>query len=195
LVDGEAITGVWPMSGIVDRYRRFIVDGAPVVTGFVAIADAWACTNPSAGRGLTVGFIHALLLRNILREVHDNPSALVQEFHARTEAEITPWYRAQIAFDRARFADMEALREGRQPQPPRDELASSIRSLLSALAADPDLFRAALEYLGTITPVQEILERPDVVERLQKASEALKHGPPPPPIPGPSRAELLDILQ
>ena len=55
-LDGEPITDILPMSGVVDRYRRFAGGDAAVVTGFVAVADAWACTNPSAGRGLTVGF-------------------------------------------------------------------------------------------------------------------------------------------
>ena len=50
-LDGHVITPVLPMSGNVDRYRRFLVDDKPVVTGLVAVADAWACTNPSAGRG------------------------------------------------------------------------------------------------------------------------------------------------
>jgi hypothetical protein len=48
-LDGRPITAVLAMSGIVGRYRRFVVDGSSVATGFVAVADAWACTNPSAG--------------------------------------------------------------------------------------------------------------------------------------------------
>ena len=48
-LDGEPITEIVTMSGIVDRYRRFAVDGRPVATGFVAVADASACTNPSGG--------------------------------------------------------------------------------------------------------------------------------------------------
>jgi 2-polyprenyl-6-methoxyphenol hydroxylase-like FAD-dependent oxidoreductase len=67
-LDGTPITDIAAMSGIVDRYRRFVVDGSPVATGFLAVADAWACTNPSAGRGLTVGFMHAVRLRDAMRE-------------------------------------------------------------------------------------------------------------------------------
>ena len=51
-LDGQAITGVLAMAGILDRYRRFVANGAPVATGFAAVGDAWASTNPSAGRGL-----------------------------------------------------------------------------------------------------------------------------------------------
>src|SRR5262245_16406557 len=132
-LDGEPISGILAMSGVVDRYRRFVVDGAPVVTGFVAVADAWACTNPSAGRGLTVGFKHALCLRDVLREARDSPATFAEEFHRRTEAEVAPWYHAQIANDRARFAEMEALRDGGQPPPPADQLARDIQSFLTAM--------------------------------------------------------------
>lgn len=48
---GEPIADVQVIAGIEDRYRRFVVDGVPVVTGLVAVGDAWACTNPSLGRG------------------------------------------------------------------------------------------------------------------------------------------------
>ena len=34
-LDGQAITSVLAMSGIADRYRRFVLDGAPIVTGLL----------------------------------------------------------------------------------------------------------------------------------------------------------------
>jgi 2-polyprenyl-6-methoxyphenol hydroxylase-like FAD-dependent oxidoreductase len=192
-LDGAPITPVLPMSGIADRYRRLVVDGTPVATGLVAVADAWACTNPSAGRGLTVGFLHALRLRDSLRTHGDNPRALVEEFDRRTEAEITPWYHAQIAVDRTRFAEMEAVRDGRETPQPATELARRILALMSSLAVDPDLYRAALEYVGTLTPVQEILERPEVIRRIAAAREAMKNMPGG-PMPGPNREQLLQIV-
>jgi hypothetical protein len=192
-LDGQPITPVLAMSGVVDRYRRFVADGSPVATGFVAVADASACTNPSAGRGLTVGFLHSARLRDVLRETAD-PRGLVEAFDVRTEAEITPWYDAQIAVDRARFADMEALGEGGEPPVPIDELSRAIRSLLMLMAADPDLFRAALEDIGTMTPVQEILKRPAVVAAMNAAREAMKHAPPM-RIPGPDRNQLLELVK
>ena len=54
-LDGEPITDVLPMAGVLDRYRRFVVEDVPIATGVAAVGDAWACTNPSAGRGMTVG--------------------------------------------------------------------------------------------------------------------------------------------
>jgi len=191
-LEGEPISPLLAMSGIADRYRRFVVDGRPVATGFVAVADAWACTNPSAGRGLTVGFLHALRLRDVLRAHGGDPRVLVEEFDRRTQAEITPWYEAQIANDRARFGEMVALREGRAPAPPAHDLARRFAGLMASIAANPDLFRDALEYIGTVTPLQEILERPAVIQRMAAAREALKDKPRP-PIPGPTRSQLLEI--
>jgi len=191
-LEGKAISEVLPMGGIVDRYRRFLVEAKPISTGFVAIADAWACTNPSAGRGLTIGMLHALLLRDVLRTAGENHASLVHDFDRRTEEEMTPWYRAQLARDRARFAEMEALREGRKPGPLSDDLARDIESLFLTMIADPDLFRLAMEYLGTITSIQRILERPGVRETIRKAREGLKDAPV--RIPGPNRQQLLELL-
>jgi 2-polyprenyl-6-methoxyphenol hydroxylase-like FAD-dependent oxidoreductase len=191
-LDGEPITDVVLMSGIVDRYRRYVDGGWPVATGFVAVADAWACTNPSAGRGLTVGFLHAVQLRDVLRDALNDPRRLIQEFHARTEAEIAPWYRAQIAADRARFGQMQALREGREPSPPTDELAQLLTALFTVALVHPDLYRAALEYLGTITPIQTILARPGVTQDIDAAAAMAEA--PPIELPGPDRRQLLELL-
>jgi 2-polyprenyl-6-methoxyphenol hydroxylase-like FAD-dependent oxidoreductase len=193
-LDGEPITDILAMSGVVDRYRRFVVEGAPVATGFVAVADAWACTNPSAGRGLTVGIMHAVRLRDALRAARDDPRALAEEFHEMTEADVAPWYHAQIAADRARFAQIEALRAGREPPPPVDELSEQLASLFATMAADPDLFRAGLEYIGTITPIQEIFQRPAVAEGVHAVTEATRDSPPM-VMPGPNREQLLDLVK
>ena len=191
-LDGEPITDVLPMSGIVDRYRRLVVDDTPIVTGFVTVADAWACTNPSAGRGLTVGFLHALRLRDALREAGDNPRTIVDVFDRKTEEEITPWYRAQMSMDHARFEEMAAAREFRAPQL-GDALAQRIQGLLMTMIGDPDLFRAAIEYIATITPPQTILDRPEVQQRIAAVKEAMKNAPPM-RMPGPDRKQLLELV-
>jgi 2-polyprenyl-6-methoxyphenol hydroxylase-like FAD-dependent oxidoreductase len=169
------------------------VEGRPFATGFVAIADAWACTNPSAGRGVAVGMAHALQLRGVLREAADDPRSVVERFDAVTEERIAPWYHAQIALDRTRFEQMEALREGRDPRTPESALARECLGLFRTMTADPDLFRAVLEYAGTITPIQTILRRTDVAERMAAAAQTLR-GSAPQPTPGPTRAELLAIV-
>jgi flavin-dependent dehydrogenase len=77
-LDGTPITEVLPIAGKLDRYRRFVIDSTPVATGFAAVGDAWACTNPSAGRGLSMGLIHAQLLRTVIRHDLDDPAAFAR---------------------------------------------------------------------------------------------------------------------
>lgn len=113
-LDGEPITDVLPMGGILDRYRRPIVDGEPVATGFAAVGDAWACTNPSAGRGLSVGLIHAQRLRDVVRSSLGDPRAFAIKWDAITEAELAPWYWTQLAADQTRLEQIAAVREGGQ---------------------------------------------------------------------------------
>lgn len=191
---GTPITDVLSMSGVVDRYRSFVVDGVPVATGVLAVGDAWASTNPSAGRGLTVGMMQAVRLRDALRAEIDDPWTLAQHYHEITEAEITPWYRAQMAMDRARFAEMEALREGRVRPVMEDPFVDRVGSLMRAMTTDIELFRAALEYIATLTPIAEILRRTHIAQRLEALKRSSDNAPVP-GLPGPDRAALLEILR
>lgn len=86
-LDGEAITGIDVMAAVHDRHRTFWVDGAPVATGVMAVGDAWACTNPSVGRGASIGLLHAVALRDVLRDGPvDDPLALARCWEEVTAA-------------------------------------------------------------------------------------------------------------
>ena len=101
--------------------------------GVVSVGDAWACTNPSLGRGMALGLVHASLLRDAVREHADDPAALVDACDEATERELTPWYRATVAFDRARLAEIDAIRGGAEPPaPPPEDVAGRVRAALPA---------------------------------------------------------------
>jgi hypothetical protein len=68
----------------------------------LAVGDAWARTNPSAGRSISVGLVHAQQLRDAIREPAGDPLALAHESGRRTGAEVTPCYHGQAAMDRGR---------------------------------------------------------------------------------------------
>ena len=89
-LDGIPITDVVAAAGILDRYRRFVVDGQPVAAGLAAVGDAWACTNPSAGLGISIGLIHAQQLRDVVRSSLEDPKTFAMEWDAVTEAEGGP---------------------------------------------------------------------------------------------------------
>ena len=47
-LDAEPVTGVDVMANVVDRVRRLVVDGAPIVTGLIAVGDASGMHQPVA---------------------------------------------------------------------------------------------------------------------------------------------------
>ncbi len=73
-------------------------------------------------------------------------------------------------------------------------LPIGIGALFACMSADPDLFRAGLEYVGTLTPVQEILRRPDVQTKMAAAMQTFRSAGPPPSLPGPNRGQLLALI-
>jgi 2-polyprenyl-6-methoxyphenol hydroxylase-like FAD-dependent oxidoreductase len=161
-LDGEPITPVHLLAGVLDRYRRFVVDGQPVITGFAAVGDAWACTNPSAGRGLSVGLLHAQVLRDVAHRQINDPEAFSREYDAETEREVGPFYRNQIAADRARIAEMNALEEGTPLPAPNPMMAR----LLVAASRDADVFRGMLEISLCVALPQEVIARPHIAAKL-----------------------------
>jgi 2-polyprenyl-6-methoxyphenol hydroxylase-like FAD-dependent oxidoreductase len=184
-LDGTPLGGVSPMAGILDNHRRYVVDGRPVVTGFVPVGDAWACTNPSAGRGVSVGVVHARLLRHAVRATLDDPAELVRGFHERTDAVVAPFVRSQVATDRFRIAEMIAAREGTDPPPANP----ATRALLAAAAVDPDAFRGMLEIVLCTAQPAEVLARPAVRAAVERHADDVPAAP-----PGPDRARLLELL-
>jgi 2-polyprenyl-6-methoxyphenol hydroxylase-like FAD-dependent oxidoreductase len=184
-LNGKPITDVLAMASILDKHRRFVIDGAPVATGVVAVGDAWSCTNPSAGRGISVGMVHAQCLRDAARDAIDDPVALALAFDALTEVRAAPFVWSQFAADKARIAEMDARREGREPPPPDPTQAALERAAMY----DPDMFRAMLEMRMCLATPPEVFARPGFSERLDdfRETETLQ-------LPGPTQADLVELL-
>ncbi len=195
LVDGQApITGVLPVSGIADRRRTLVADGTPAATGILAVGDSWACTNPSLGRGVTLGLRHAEITAEAVGEHLGDPLALALAHDRLTTERLLPWYRLTAQADRARLAQITAVVQGRPAErpaaPPGPDLAL-MRDMTAGLTRDADVFRAFIEMYGLLATPAEIAARPGMAERISQA--AAGHRPSPPP--GPSRAELLAMLR
>lgn len=188
-LEGEPIDDtISVMAKIEDRHRTFVVDNAPLATGVLPLADAWACTNPSVGRGISMGMIHAVALRDLFHEAPDDPDALARAWHESTLATVEPWYRSTLAFDRGRLEQIHAELDGRTYEPdPGYELTMA---LMNAAGKDPECLRALLAIISVLDLPETALGDEALLERVIALGAGWRDEPP----PGLTRAELLTTV-
>jgi 2-polyprenyl-6-methoxyphenol hydroxylase-like FAD-dependent oxidoreductase len=189
-LDGTPIEdGVQVMAHLEDRYRGFVADGRPVATGVVAVADSWACSNPANGRGASIGMLHAVTLRDQLREVGlDDPAAFAEAFHTATARTVEPWYRATLATDRYRLAEIESgVRGGTYD--PQDSQYQLGKALGAAAVQDPDCLRAYLDIWLVLRTPGEVFARPGLRDKILQLGSGWRDVEP----LGPSREQLLAL--
>ena len=120
-----------------------------------------------------VGSVHAGL--NYIVDTGVPPVRYI-DWPEMEHAEVPPQYQLH---------DM-TIRNGR-PLPPAD---SPMARLVIAAGTDPDAFRALLETVLCTALPREVLARPGMLERIDRAcTDAL-----PRPAPGPDRRRLLELL-
>lgn len=187
-LDGETISAdVEVMAKIEDRHRRYWVDDAPVALGVVALADSWACTNPSVGRGASIGLLHAVCLRDLLREASAAEGVeLVSRWDELTLEVVEPLYRETLAFDRHRLAEIDAQIAG-VPYETEDPAWLLGQALRRGAAADPDLFRAQVTIGFLLERGADVLSRPGLADKAISLDA-------PEVAPGPSRNELVALV-
>jgi 2-polyprenyl-6-methoxyphenol hydroxylase-like FAD-dependent oxidoreductase len=188
-IDHEPISELIALGGVVDRYRRFVDADGPIATGVVAVADAWTCTNPSLGRGMTFAFVHARYLRDFVRYHLEHPLELAEVWDTVTEAELTPWYRSTVREDHARARHLDARRRDEPPPPPPDPESALLAALPAAAVHDADVFRALLDTRCCWTTPEDVIARDGMAERIRELAAEPRAMP-----PGPDRAGALALL-
>lgn len=190
-LDGEALDeSVLVMAKLEDRYRRFVVDGSPVAGGILAVGDAWACTNPSLGRGISMGLLHARALRDLLRTGPlEDPHGLATAWDEVTERTLAPWYRATLDYDRHRIAGIDAALAGR-PYETDDPGWEITKAMGSAAGKDPEALRALLRIFSVLDLPDEVLAEPGLLDTVMAAGGDWRNDPP----IGPSAAEARATL-
>jgi 2-polyprenyl-6-methoxyphenol hydroxylase-like FAD-dependent oxidoreductase len=190
-LDGKPLDeGVSVITKLEDRYRSLVVDNVPVATGIVTVGDAWAASNPSVGRGASIGMKHAVVLRDTLRRAClERPTCFVHEFHRRTSDVVEPWYRTTLAADRHRLAEVHAGMCGEEYRT-RDEGYRLIQALLAHAALDPECLRAALDIRSVLRLPEEVLRSdPGLAGKLlQFENDPLDRS-----LAGPDRTTLLQL--
>ena len=188
-LDGEPLDeGVAVMAKIEDRHRSFVADGVPVATGVLALGDSWACTNPSVGRGISIGTIHAVALRDLMRDPALDPVERALAWHDATLATVEPWYRGTLEFDRGRLAEIHAVIDDVPFEP--SPVYEITRAMQAASASDPEVFRGLLELGAVLSLPDEVLARPGVFDAIIASGSAWRDQPD----LGPTRTELLELV-
>jgi 2-polyprenyl-6-methoxyphenol hydroxylase-like FAD-dependent oxidoreductase len=178
------------MARLEDRYRGFVIDGQPVATGVVAVADAWACSNPANGRGASIGMLHALTLRDQLRTVGlDDQAAFADAFHAVTAQAVEPWYRTTLATDRYRLGEIEAGLRSAAYDPP-DPGYQLEKALDAAFERDPDCVRAMFDIRFVLETPAEVFARPGLRDKTLALGSDWRDERP----FGPTRQQILALV-
>jgi 2-polyprenyl-6-methoxyphenol hydroxylase-like FAD-dependent oxidoreductase len=186
----EPITSVQVMPGAEDRHLAFVHDGEPIATGVVAIGDAATRTNPSVGRGTTIGLTQARVLRDVLREAGARPpERLVMRFAEASDAEIMPLYRRTLAGDRSRMSEIQADIAGTAH--PRADPEWALTRVFQALAPeDVGILRAYLRSLSDVSDSSAALDAPGVRATVDERAPTLPRYP----STLPTRAQVLAAI-
>ena len=189
-VDGQPIDAkVVTITKVEDRIRRYLVDGAPVVTGVVSVGDAWACTGPHHGRGASIGMTHGLILRKQLRDIGlSDPYRFVDFFHHATAEEVEPWFIWTRAQTQHRLAEIAAGIRGEEYRPsnPRWELE---QALSCAATRDADCLRVFVRSALLIEPLEPTRLSDRVADRIRDLGANWRQEP----VPAPSRDKLVAL--
>jgi 2-polyprenyl-6-methoxyphenol hydroxylase-like FAD-dependent oxidoreductase len=185
---GEPTSDVLPIAGIEDVRHDYWVGGEPVVTGLVSVGDSFATTNPSLGRGASIGVLHAAALRDALAGSWGSPRELVDAVARATARQVTPWVDATLFLDRHRLAELDADREGTtyRPEDPRWAMSTA---LSNGACTDPVLARAHSRLAALLAEPAEVLSDPDVQRRLAPHLAGPRYAG-----TGPSRADVERAL-
>lgn len=177
-VDGEPITGIDVMTRLEDRRRTLCPGGHPLVTGVAPVADAWASTNPTLGRGTTMALLHAVALRDTIRGVGlADPARFAVAWHDTTERELGPAYDAVITADRHRLAEIDAAVDG-VAYDGTDMAWRAYRTLEDAAHLDADLLRGWFRIAGLVASGTEVFSEPGFLRRLTRAARDHEQSPP-----------------
>ena len=184
-IDAEPVTGIDVMARIADRVRRY--DPGTAATGVVAIGDALACTNPSIGRGASIALMYAVCLRDAVRDVGTaQRRELLERWSTVAGERVEPYVNDTLSVDRHRRAQIEAEIVG-ESYVTSDPSWSLGRALMAAAPHDPDILRGAMDVAGMLARGADVLRRPGLMDAIERVG-------PVPPLPGPSREELMEVV-
>ncbi|MFI9643756.1 NAD(P)/FAD-dependent oxidoreductase [Micromonospora sp. NPDC051925] len=183
---GEPVDDPNPMGRIENRWRRLVDgNGRPVVAGLVLLGDAAMQTNPTFGRGTSLGLTHAQRLADVVERLGTNSLGTVVDFETWTADHPGRWFAIQRATDLARFAQLAAGLRGERTARPDDLPNQFVRAMAVLRDEDPDIRRASMRLYHMLMTPQELMSDRTVARRI--LAHLKEYGVPHPEPEGPDR--------
>jgi len=199
----EPISRVYGMGRLTNTRRRLQRDGRPLALGLAVLGDALLHQNPLYGRGCTLAWMHARLVRDALRAEPRDAWALARSIDERVEQELVPWFELARTQDADAVAAAAAQRRGEDPTAlqrpdgtvdPTAYVRSLVRDgLLPALREELPVLRAFMRMMTMLDPPGDLMKKPEVFQRVvacwsrrhERRRQSL----------GPQRHEMVALLQ
>ena len=187
----EPTTDVFCLGAFDNRMRSLVADGRPVARGLWQVGDALATTNPTRGRGVSMGLMAAGHLVDVLAD-HDDPDDAALAFDEWRDRVLDLAYRECAATDVLAARQLDAGLAGRSmpANAPALEIPAdhpfTAHELERAAGLDPDLFRVFLR-ASVLLDDERTVCGPDVAADVRRILDAA--GP-----PAPRRAPPTDGL-
>ena len=145
--------------------------------------------HPSVGRGASIGLLHAVALRDLVRDGPlDDPLAFALAWDEATESVAAPWYQETLWGDRHRLGEIDAVLAGR-PYEPDDHRYELFKALGFGATADPELMRLSVRNALLLSTLDQIIEQVGA-NRLLAAGGGWREAP----LAGPDRNELVKVV-
>ncbi len=199
-LDGRSVAitdQVHSMAGLLNRWRDYVVDSAPVAHGVVAVGDAIVCTNPLYGRGCSTAFWSAQLLAEVIDTSGSGaPGSIELEYHTALVEQLKPWYLAALNQDTEAKRVAAAILAGEDPDgdtsDPRTFMRAVFREgLAPAMRTDPVVLRAVMRTMNLLASPESLLTDPEVSSRVLSMYNDREHRPPEPELGPRARVDLL----
>lgn len=187
----EPCGGVRPMTGLLNRIRRFADDnGAPTVLGFHAAGDAHTCTNPLYGRGCSLAMVQAVLLADATAAHPHDARQRAVAYEAACKEQVEPWFHVSVEMDKAGADPTGFVGAGGEVSDAR----RGTLALFVAAATDPILGRGMARFWNLLATPNEMMMDGALLTRMAEVM-ANPDAYPLPPREGPSRDQLLKTLE
>jgi 2-polyprenyl-6-methoxyphenol hydroxylase-like FAD-dependent oxidoreductase len=201
-LDGRAepiTASVHVMAGLINRWRRHVVDGRVVATGIIPIGDAVLCTNPLYGRGCATAFWGAHLMVDAINANPGDAEKMLLDYDGALRAEIYPWYRASVEQDAEARRVAAALLAGEDPDGDASDQRAFMRAvfrdgLVPALRRDPVVMRAFFRALNLLTAPDAMVKDADIAARVLAVWQDRDNRPPEPDLGPKRRSDLLELI-